>query len=150
MVELNNQITAELDITPGGTQRTWRSLCTAFKSISRSLGENVYTASYLSDGGFSSSEVTGLNFTVTFRGDYIAGDPVIEYIFSKDVLYGVGDARKTKLRLTKKTGVAEGGTGAVIWDVTMTKIQESGGDANEPNSVTLELKGAGRPDITGL
>jgi hypothetical protein len=83
--------------------------------------------------------VTGLNFTVTFKGDYISGDPVIEYIFSKDVLYGVGDARKTKLRISK-------GTKAVTWDVVMTKIQEAGGDANEPNSVTLELKGAGKPN----
>jgi hypothetical protein len=99
----------------------------------------VYSTSYLSDNGFSSSEVTGLNFTVTFRGDYIAGDPVIEYIFSREILYGVGDARRTKLRITK-------GDKVVIWDVTMTKIQEAGGDANEPNSVTLELKGAGKPN----
>jgi len=140
MLELNNQITAELDITPNATTRNWKSLGRAFKSISQTLGENVYTASYLSDGGFSSSEVTGLNFTVTFRGDYIADDPVIEYIFSENVLYGVGDARKTKLRISK-------GEKAVTWDVTMTKIQEAGGDANEPNSVTLELKGAGRPDV---
>ncbi|MCL2698329.1 MAG: hypothetical protein FWE74_09670 [Oscillospiraceae bacterium] len=139
MVELNNQINAELDVTPNVGTRSWQSLGKAFKSISQTLGENVYTASYLSDGGFSSSEVTGLNFTVTFRGDYVAGDPVIEYIFSRDILYGVGDARKTKLRLTKENKV-------VIWDVTMTKIQEAGGDANEPNSVTLELKGAGKPD----
>ncbi|MDR2558761.1 MAG: hypothetical protein LBC86_04350 [Oscillospiraceae bacterium] len=139
MVELNNQIKAELDVTPGAGTRKWESLGKAFKSISQTLGENVYTASYLSDSGFSSSEVTGLNFTVTFRGDYIAGDPVIEYIFSRETLYGVGDARKTKLRLSK-------GNRTVIWDVTMTKIQETGGDANEPNSVTLELKGAGKPN----
>jgi len=139
MVELNNQINAELDVTPNAGTRKWESLGKAFKSISQTLGENVYTASYLSDSGFSSSEVTGLNFTVTFRGDYIADDPVIEYIFSREILYGVGDARKTKLRITK-------GNRTVIWDVTMTKIQEAGGDANEPNSVTLELKGAGKPD----
>jgi hypothetical protein len=139
MIELNNQINAEIDVTPKGTTRKWESLGKAFKSISQTLGENVYTASYLSDDGFSSSEVTGLNFTVTFRGDFIARDPVIEYIFSREVLYGVGDARKTKLRITK-------GTSSVIWDVTMTKIQEAGGEANEPNSVTLELKGAGKPN----
>jgi hypothetical protein len=139
MVELNNQINAEIDVKPMSALPSWESLGKAFKSISQTLGENVYTASYLADSGFSSSEVTGLNFTVTFRGDYIAGDPVIEYIFSREVLYGVGDARKTKLRITK-------GDRTVIWDVTMTKIQEAGGDANEPNSVTLELKGAGKPD----
>ncbi|MCL2698543.1 MAG: hypothetical protein FWE74_10755 [Oscillospiraceae bacterium] len=140
MIELNNQINAELDVMPKGALPKWESLGKAFKSISQSLGENVYNASYLSDGGFSSSEVTGLNFTVTFRGDYVAGDPVIEYIFSREVLYGLGDARKTKLRISK-------GEKTVVWNVTMTKIQEAGGDANEPNSVTLELKGAGKPDV---
>jgi hypothetical protein len=142
MLELNNQIIAELDTTPGAASRKWESLGKAFKSISQTLGENVYSASYLSDGGFSSSEVTGLNFTVTFRGDYINNDPVIKYIFSNNVLHGVGDARKTRLRITKS-----GRT--ITWDVTMTKIQETGGDANEPNGVTLELKGAGRPEVSG-
>ncbi|MCL2694454.1 MAG: hypothetical protein FWE60_05060, partial [Oscillospiraceae bacterium] len=77
----------------------------------------------------------------TFRGDFIAGDPVIKYIFSRDVLYGVGSARKTKLRLEK-------GGRTVIWNVTMTKIQENGGDADEPNNVTLEIRGAGKPEVT--
>lgn len=140
MLELNNQITAELNTAPSSDIPDWKSLGNAFKSITQSLGENVYTASYLSDNGFSSSEVTGLNFTVTFRGDYINDDPIIQYIFSKNVLYGVGDARKTKLRITK-------GDKAIIWNVTMTKIQETGGDANEPNGVTLELKGAGKPEV---
>lgn len=140
MLELNNQIIAEINTAPVGAQAKWESLGNAFKSVTQSLGENVYTASYLSDGGFSSSEVTGLNFTVTFRGDYINDDPVIKYIFSNAVLYGVSDARKTKLRLTKNNRV-------ITWNVTMTKIQETGGDANEPNGVTLELKGAGKPEI---
>ncbi|MCL2107767.1 MAG: hypothetical protein FWH20_00280 [Oscillospiraceae bacterium] len=143
MLELNNQITAELDITPNAETRNWKSLGNAFKSVTQSLGENVYTASYLSDSGFSSSEVTGLNFTVTFRGDYINDDPVINYIFSNVVLYGVGDARKTKLRISK-------GEKVVTWNVTMTKIQEIGGDANEPNGVTLELKGAGKPEVASV
>ena len=141
MLELNNQIIAELDVAPKSQSRKWENLGKAFKSISQSLGENVYSSSYLADGGFSSSEVTGLNFAVTFRGDFISGDPVIDYIFSNEVLYGVGDARKTKLRITK-------GNKQITWSVTMTKIQETGGDANEPNGVTLELKGAGKPEVT--
>ena len=101
MLELNNQILAEIDTAPNAGTPKWESLGSAFKSVTQSLGENVYTASYLADGGFSSSEVTGLNFTVTFRGDYISSDPVIKFLFSNAVLYGVGAARKTRLRLTK-------------------------------------------------
>ena len=137
---MNYQITAELNTTPGATA-TWSDLGGAFKSVSRSLGETVYTASYLADEGFASSEVTGLNFSVTFTGDYVTDDAVILYIFSPDVLHGTGESRKTQLRITKN-----GRT--VTWNVTMTKITESGGEANSPNSVTLELHGNGKPVVT--
>jgi hypothetical protein len=56
------------------------------------------------------------------------------------VLHGVGEARKTQLKLVKDGKIA-------LWNVTMTKITESGGEANAPNSITLELKGNGKPSI---
>lgn len=141
MILLNNQIGAFL--MTGGTDSSpvWSDLGKAFKSIAQSMGEDKYTASYLSDEGFSSSEVTGLNYSVTLTGDYMPDDPVISYLFSKDVLYGVGEARKTKLKLVK-------GNTQIVWSVTMAKITENGGDANEPDSVTLELLGNGKPVVT--
>lgn len=141
MILLNNQIGAYL--MTGGTEDApvWSSLGGAFKSIAQTMGENKYTAAYLNDGGFSSSEVTGLAYQLTLSGDYISGDPVVEYLFSNDVLFGVGDARKTKLRLVRDGN-------EIIWSVTMTKITENGGDANEPNGITLELCGNGKPTLT--
>lgn len=141
MILLNNEIKAYLMI--GGTSENpqWGDLGKAFKSVTQSLGESKYTASYLADGGFSSSEVTGLSFQLTLTGDYMKEDPVIKYLFSKEVLYGVGEARKSRLKLVRD------GT-EIQWSVTMTKISENGGDANEPDEVTLELSGNGRPQVS--
>ena len=141
MILLNNEIKAYLMI--GGTSKEpqWGDLGKAFKSVTQSLGESKYTASYLADGGFSSSEVTGLSFQLTLTGDYMKDDPVIKYLFSEEVLYGVGEARKSRLKLVRD------GT-EIQWSVTMTKISENGGDANEPDEVTLELSGNGRPEVT--
>jgi hypothetical protein len=120
---------------------TWLDMGHAFKSVTQTLGENVYTASYLADRGFSSSTVTGLNYTVTFVGDYIEDDPAINYLFNNDVKHNVGVFRKTELRLIK-------GNACVTWAVSLTKLQETGGDANEPCGVIVEMKGIGAPTIS--
>ncbi|MDR0821937.1 MAG: hypothetical protein LBN40_05695 [Oscillospiraceae bacterium] len=133
-IKLNSDITAELKC--GGS---FYDLGGAFKSVSQSMGENVYTAFYLSGGGFSHSAVTGQNFTVTFRGDYVSGDPVIDYIFSPNVLRATGSGRNTQLRI-------QSGSNIVTWNVAMTKIAETGGSAEEPAAVTLELRGVGAPN----
>jgi len=138
MTELNHQIKAELKIGDAATD--WGDLGCAFKNISQSLNEVVYQASYLADEGWGSSEVTGGQLTVTFTGDYIKNDPVIEYIFSPDVQHNWGDARKTELRITK-------GDKVINWSVTLAKITEAGGDANQPNAVTLEIHGNGKPTV---
>ena len=141
MILLNNEIKAYLMIGGTGEDPKWGDLGKAFKSVTQTLGESKYTASYLADGGFSSSEVTGLSFQLTLTGDYMKDDPVIKYLFSKEVLYGVGEARKSRLKLVRD------GT-EIQWSVTMTKISENGGDANEPDEVTLELSGNGRPQVS--
>lgn len=141
MIKLNSQITASLRIGGTASEPVWGNLGNAFKSIAQNMGESKYSAAYLADEGFSSSEVTGLNYSVTLTGDYMPSDPVVQYLFSEDVLYGVGEARKTQLKLEKD------GT-AAVWDVTMTKIAENGGDANEPDGITLELHGNGKPVVT--
>jgi hypothetical protein len=131
---LNQHVRAQVKVGAD----VWLDLGHAFKSITQTLGENVYTASYLADQGFSSSTVTGLNYTVTFVGDYIADDPAISYFFSNEIIHGVGVLRKTQLRLIK-------GVDCVTWAVSLTKIQAAGGDANEPCGVVVEMKGIGLP-----
>ena len=140
MILLNNQITALLQIGGDSENPVWGDLGGAFKSVAQSMGESKYTASYLADGGFSSSEVTGLSFSLTLTGDYMPDNDVVKYLFSEKVLYGVGDARKSRLKITR------GGV-TVLWDVTISKITETGGDANEPDGISVELLGNGRPQV---
>lgn len=143
MVLMNNEIKAYIQIGEENGSAVWGDLGRAFKSVSQSLGESKYSAAYLADGGFTSSEVTGLSFQLTLTGDYMKNDPVIKYLFSKEVIYGVGEGRKTKLKLVRDNT-------QIVWSVTMTKIAEDGGDANEPDEVTLELSGNGKPEVTLL
>lgn len=141
MIQLNSNISAMLKTGTENDEPIWSDLGHAFKSVTQSLGESKYSAAYLADAGFSSSEVTGLSYSVTFTGDYMSDDPVIRYIFSPSVLFGVGEARKTQLKMVK-------GDTTVLWNVTLTKITETGGDADEPTGVTLEITGNGAPVVT--
>ena len=141
MIELNSQLSAMLKIGENEGETVWGDLGKAFESVSQSMGEKSYTAAYLGDGGFSSSEVTGHDYTITFNGSYMPNDPVIKYIFSPSVLYGTGEARKSVLKITKNGR-------AVLWNVTLTKITEKGGGANERNKIVLEMHGNGKPTVT--
>ena len=140
MPELNYQIKAELNTTPGVTEPTWSPLGVMMKNISQSINEVLYQATYLSDEGYGSTEVTGGQYTVTFTGDKKIDDPVSDYIFDPDVQYKFGEARKTQLRLTR-------GTTTITWEVTLANITDAGGDANQPNAVTLVMHGNGKPTI---
>lgn len=137
MPELNYQIKAELNTTPSAAE-TWSDLGVMMKNISQALNEVLYQATYLADGGWGSTEVTGGQYTVTFTGDKKESDPVNDYVFSDAVQYAFGDARKTQLRLTR-------GTKTITWDVTLANITDAGGDANQPNAVTLTIHGNGKP-----
>lgn len=142
MPELNYQIKAELNTTPSAVPagETWADLGVMFKNISQALNEVLYQATYLSDEGWGSTEVTGGQYTVTLTGDKKIGDPVSDYIFSPEVQYAFGEARKTQLRLTR-------GTQTITWNVTLANITDAGGDANQPNAVTLTIHGNGKPII---
>lgn len=138
-IELNNAISCELDTSAAPhTTPVWSNMGVMFKNLSQSLNEVLYQATYLGDGGWGTTEVTGGQFTVTFTGDRKNGDAVNDYIFGEDVQYAWGAARKSKLRISR-------GSDAIIWDVTLANITDAGGDANQPNAVTLTIHGNGKP-----
>jgi hypothetical protein len=138
--ELNYNTKAELNTTPGAEPlaETWADLGVMMKNLAQSLNEVLYQATYLSDGGWGSSEVTGGQYTVTFTGDKKVGDPVSDYLFSEEVQHDFGNARKTQLRLTN-------GTKTITWGVTLANITDGGGDANQPSAVTVVIHGNGKP-----
>ena len=125
-LEINYGIKCELDTSEAPhTEPTWSDMGRMFKNLAQSLNEVLYQATYLADGGWASTEVTGAQFTVTFTGDRKNGDPVNDYIFDPEVQYGLGDARKAKMRLAN--------------------ITDAGGDANQPNAGTLTIHCNGKP-----
>lgn len=137
-VELNNQIKVELNTTPEAEEATYSDLGRAFKNVNIAINENVYSASYLSDGGFGSSAVVGAAPVVTMTGDYIKDDPVCVYL--DGVQYEVGNKRVTDIKITRQGKV-------VTCPVTLTGIAIAGGDSNAPNSITLTIAFNGKPKV---
>ena len=107
------------------------------KNMAQSLNEVLYQATYYKNKGYGSTEVTGAQMTLTVTGDVKPGDTAADYLLSDDVLYGLGDARKTHLKLQK----------VIIWPVTLANITPGYGDSNQPNSLSLTIHGNGRPWI---
>lgn len=139
-IEINNKIKAEINITPNVTETpTYGDLTKAFKNITMAINEVVYSATYLADGGFSSSAVVGAAPTVTLTGDFIKGDEVCEYLDS--IQYEIGESRVTDIKLTRNDKI-------ITCPVTLTGIAIAGGESTAPNTVTLTIAFNGKPLVT--
>lgn len=138
--EINYETEAFINTTPEGETPTWASMAAIMKNMSQSLNEVLYQASYYADKGYGSTEVTGAQMTLTVTGDCKKGDPAADYILSDDVMYGLGNTRKTHLKLVR-------GEKVIIWPVTLANITPSYGDSNQPNALTVTIHGNGRPAI---
>lgn len=141
--ELNYETEAFIDLTPEDETPDWASLASMMKNMSQSMNEVLYQASYYADKGYGSTEVTGAQFTVTITGDCKHGDKAADYLLSDKVLYGLGNARKTSLKLVR-------GTTIIIWPVTLANITPAYGDSNQPNALTVTIHGNGRPTIGSI
>ncbi len=138
--EINYETEAFLNTTPKESDPTWKSLAALTKNMSQALNEVVYQASYYADKGWGSSEVTGAQLTLTLTGDVKPGDAACDYIMSDEVMFGLGDARKTHVKLQR-------GNVIIIWPVTLVNITPAYGDSNQPNALTVTVHGNGRPAI---
>ena len=137
--EINYNITLEIDVSDAPhTEPEWADLGVFTKNVAQALNEVLYQATYYSGGGWSSTEVTGGQYTVTLTGDRKNGDPACDYIFDKERQFAFGDARKTKMRIRR-------GNEAIVWDVTLANITDAMGDANQPNAATVTIHGNGKP-----
>ncbi|MCI6553923.1 MAG: hypothetical protein MR430_10395 [Lachnospiraceae bacterium] len=136
--EINYETEPFINTTPKAEQATWASLKALTKNISQSLNEVLYQAAYYGDMGWSSTEVTGGQLTLTLTGDCKHGDPAADYILSEEVQYKFGDARKTHIKLQR-------GNKYIIWPVTLANITAAYGDAGQPNALTVTVHGNGRP-----
>lgn len=138
--EINYETEAYINTSPGAQPPQWESLSELTKNMSQSLNEVLYQASYYKDKGWGSTEVTGAQLTLTLTGDVKPGDKACDYIMSDKVMFGLGDARKTHLKLQK-------GEKVIIWPVTLANITPAYGDSNQANALTVTVHGNGRPAI---
>lgn len=139
---INYQNALEIDTTPSADNPTWARVGAGFKNVASSINEVLYQASYLSDEGYGSSEVTGGQLTFSLTGDRDTTDAAQNYIFSSAVRYNFGNARKTRFRITHAGGEVLTG------NCTIAKADETGGDANQPAAIAVDIHINGKPTIT--
>ena len=134
--EINYETEAFINTSPAEGQPTWASLANLTTNMAQSLNEVIQQLTYYADKGWGSSEVTGAQLT----GSVKSGDDACDYILSDDVMYGLGEKRKTHMKLQK-------GKKIIIWPITLANITPAYGDANNINSLTVTIHGNGRPSI---
>lgn len=138
--DMNWETEAFINTAPGEDTPTWASMSAFTKNMAQALNEVLYQATYWKDKGWGSTEVTGAQMTLTLTGDVKTGDDACDYLMSDEVLYGIGNARKTHLKLTK-------GTKVIIWPVTLANITPAYGDSGAVNALTVTIHGNGKPAI---
>lgn len=138
--EINYETEAFINTTPNEEAATWASLANLTTNMSQSLNEVLQQLSYYADKGWGSTEVTGAQLTLTLTGSVKPGDTACDYILSDEVMFGLGAARKTHMKLQK-------GKKVIIWPITLANITPGYGDANAINSLTVTIHGNGRPSI---
>lgn len=138
--EINYETEAFINTAPSESTPVWASVGNIMKNMAQSLNEVLYQATYYKNKGYGSTEVTGAQMTLTVTGDVKPGDTAADYLLSDDVMYGLGEARKTHMKLQK-------GKKVIIWPVTLANITPGYGDSNQPNSLSLTIHGNGRPWI---
>lgn len=139
--DMNWETEAFINTSPDEETATWASMAAFTKNMAQSLNEVLYQATYWKDKGWGSTEVTGAQMTLTLTGDVKTGDTACDYLMSDDVLYGIGNARKTHLKLTK-------GTKVIIWPVTLANITPAYGDSGTTNALTVTIHGNGKPSVS--
>lgn len=140
-IALNYQYTFSINTVPAGTA-SFSALQDGFDNVNQAINEVLYQASYLGDEGWGSSEVTGGQLTVTLSGVRKVGDTAQDYIFGHAVKNGFGSARKTTFQIKDQAG------NTIEGSCTLAKITESGGSANAPNAITVEIHFNGKPTYT--
>ncbi|WP_343095237.1 phage tail tube protein [Blautia producta] len=138
--EMNWETTAHINTAPEAEAAVWADLGNLTKNMAQALNEVLYQATYWANKGWGSTEVTGAQMTLTLTGDVKPDDEACTYILSDKVMYGLGAARKTHLKLQK-------GDKVIIWPVTLANITPAYGDSAAVNALTVTIHGNGRPTI---
>lgn len=143
-----------------GVDENMQVLAAGFDNITEAINEVLYQSSFLSDKGWGSSYVTGGQLIFTLTGVRVVGDPAQDYIFSNGVMFGFGKARETRIELkcsdtdlvhsSIPSGALEDESVAgytISCPCTLAKITRSGGAANQPTAISVEIHLNGKPTV---
>ena len=130
-----------VDTTPLQAEPTWAEVAEGISNLESSLNEVVQKYSFLSGQGWGSSEVTGGQITVKFKGVRTQGDVAQDYIYSPAVRFNFGDARKTHFKITDPDGSAISG------NCTFTDIEKKGGDTTKGMEIDFTVAFNGKPTL---
>lgn len=124
---------------PGDPNDYYERLARGFSSFEPGDNPEVDQTAYLDGDGFSTSTVMGAQYTITFSGHRYFGDPVQDWIFSRQI--GIGRERETDLYIVEPNGTVIRG------DVTLAGITGGSGGANEKREIEVEIHFNGRPEV---
>lgn len=130
-----------VDTTPQSGTPTWAEVAEGINNLDASLNEVVQKYSFLSGQGWGSSEVTGGQVSVKFKGVRTQGDAAQDYIYGAAVRYNFGDARKTHFKITDPDGTAISGS------CTLNNIDKKGGDTTKGMEINFTVSFNGKPTI---
>jgi len=142
MIKTNYNYELSINTTPDSETATMAPVAEGFDNIAESLNEVLYQSSFLGDGGWGRSEVTGGQLILTLSCVRVVGDAAQDYIFGDAVYFGFGENRKTDAQLTCPDG------STITCGVTLAKIARTGGAANNATAVSVELHFNGKPVVT--
>ncbi|HNX64900.1 MAG TPA: hypothetical protein PKI60_06945 [Oscillospiraceae bacterium] len=139
---LNYDYKFSINTTPSAQTETFSQISDGFDNVSMALNEVLYQGSFLGDSGYGSTEVTGGQLTLTISGVRKIGDAAQDYIFGNAVKNSFGSARKTTFKIEDPKG------NIITGSCTLAKVTESGGAANQPNAISVEIHFNGKPTYT--
>ncbi|AZS49220.1 hypothetical protein BpsS140_00027 [Bacillus phage vB_BpsS-140] len=128
-----------IDTTPDASP-TWSRLGAGISSFDPSWNEETDQTSYLTDEGYSTTDVVGAQLIITFEGHRQYGDVAQDFISSLQM--DLGEGRKTEFRWVEPSG--ETFTGPV----TIANIVGGSGDANAKSAFSFEVHFNGKPSYS--
>ncbi|MEG2603890.1 MAG: hypothetical protein RSB91_03080 [Clostridia bacterium] len=137
-LEVNNNIVAEIDVTPEATTASWQNMGTFMTEISESLNEQTQQYFLMADKGFATNEVTGMAPQFTVTGKKVQGDAACEYLYG--LRYKIGLERKTQIRLSRSMGTDIRTVSCAVTVINLT-CEEGESNGNVPMSATFAMNG---------
>src|SRR5690625_2772325 len=119
--EIMNEHQFNINTTPDEETETMSRLAAGIMSAEPAFNDEIAQDKYLDGGGFSETDVIGMQVTIAFSGHRNYEDEAQNYIFDK--AFGIGKTRRTNFEWTQPDGSVLSG------DCTIANIEGPGGEA---------------------